>query len=66
MSKDSTVHSSKLILSFIQINLVILTMTIRRPSIIVVGLVVATAISTASRGKCKLILILRAFPRTVT
>ena len=43
-----------------------LTTTIRRPGIIVAGLVVAMAISTASRGKCQLILVLRAFSGTVT
>ena len=59
MSKDSTVHSSKLILSSIQINMVSLTTTIRRSGI-------STAIFTASRRKCKLILVLRAFSGTVT
>ena len=62
MNKDITVHSSKLILSFIQINVVSLTMTIRRPGIIVARQIV----TTASRGMCKLGLIQRAFSGTVT
>jgi hypothetical protein len=43
-----------------------LTTTIRRSGIVVAGLVVATAISTASKGKCKLILVLSAVSGMVT
>ena len=66
MNKDSTVHRSKLILSFIQINMVSLTTTIRRSGIVVAGLVVTTAITSTNRKECKLILILRAFSGGVT
>ena len=61
MYEKSTHHGSRLVLSFVEINVVGMNTTIRL-GIVVAGLVV----STANYGKGQLILILIAVPGTVT